>query len=427
MDHVLGLQCVICGQRYEPGEVSYVCPRHGDEGILDVLYDYPLIGRQLEQTGIAPFGSGAGMWRYKALLPVRTDSPVPPITVGDTPLPAAPRIAASLNLKEVWVKDEGRQPSASLKDRASAFAVVKAREVNAEIIAAASTGNAAAALALHCASVRQTNVIFVPAAAPQAKIAQLLVFGSKVLLVDGSYDDAFDLCLEACREFGWYNRNTAYNPYMAEGKKTVSYEICEQLGMARGGKRWQTPDVVFVPVGDGCIISGVYKGFKDLLALGWIDRLPRIMGVQSAGSDYLWQVWSKGEDVMTKPRIKADTLADSISSELPRARVKALSAVNETGGAFIRVTDEEIVAAIPRLARGAGVFAEPAAAAAYAALEQAAATDIVSLDESVVLLVTGSGLKDIHAAMRSVELPQPIKTVSSCNLGGVGVSVLSSG
>ncbi|MBN1315314.1 MAG: pyridoxal-phosphate dependent enzyme, partial [Anaerolineales bacterium] len=301
MDHVLGLQCVLCGQRYRPGEVSYVCPRHGDEGILDVIYDYSLVNRRLEQTGIEPAGSGNGMWRYKSLLPIQPDSPVPPITVGDTPLLAAPRIAAGMNLREVWVKDEGRQPSASLKDRASALAVVKAREGNAGIIAAASTGNAAAALALHCASVQQPNVIFVPAAAPQAKIAQLLVYGSRVLLVDGSYDDAFDLCLESCREFGWYNRNTAYNPYMAEGKKTVSYEICEQLGKARKTQRWEQPDVIFVPVGDGCIISGVHKGFKDLLALGLIDRLPRIMGVQSAGSDYMWQVWSQGEDVISKP------------------------------------------------------------------------------------------------------------------------------
>ena len=235
MKHVLGLQCLICGERYTPSEVDYVCPKHGDDGILDVVYDYGAIGRQVEKSGIAPFGTGGGIWRYKALLPVRSNSPVPPLAVGDTPIYAAPRLVAELGLRDVWVKDDGRQPSASFKDRASAMAVVKAREKGAEIIATASTGNAAAALACLCASVEQANVIFVPASAPPAKIAQLMVYGSTVLLVDGSYDDAFELCLEACREFGWYNRNTAYNPYMSEGKKTVSYELCERIGYQGGG------------------------------------------------------------------------------------------------------------------------------------------------------------------------------------------------
>ena len=404
MKHVLGLQCLICGERYTPSEVEYVCPKHGDDGILDVVYDYGAIGRQVEKSGIAPFGSGGGIWRYKAMLPVRPDSPVPPLAVGDTPLYAAPRLAAELNLREVWVKDDGRQPSASFKDRASAMAVVKAREKGAEIVATASTGNAAAALACLCASVEQANVIFVPASAPPAKIAQLMVYGSTVLLVDGSYDDAFELCLEACREFGWYNRNTAYNPYMSEGKKTVSYELCEQLG-AEESAGWATPDVILVPVGDGCIIGGVHKGLKDLLALGWVEKMPRILGVQSAGSDYMWQAWSQNEDVLTKPPIAADTVADSISAGLPRDRIKALAAVREAGGAYLRVSDAAILAAIPILARGAGVFAEPAAAASYAGLVQAVEEGLVTAGDRVVLLATGNGLKDIQSAMRSVGEP----------------------
>jgi threonine synthase len=407
MNHVLGLHCLICGQRYTPSEVEYVCPKHGDDGILDLVYDYGMIGRHVERNGIPPFGTGGGIWRYKALLPVRPDSPAPPLAVGDTPLYPAPRLAADLGLREVWVKDDGRQPSASFKDRASAMAVVKAREKGAEIIATASTGNAAAALACLCASVEQPNIIFVPAAAPPAKIAQLLVYGSTVLLVDGTYDDAFDLCLEACREFGWYNRNTAYNPYMTEGKKTVVYEICEQLGEGRPGS-WGTPDVITVPVGDGCIIGGVHKGFKDLQALGWIQRVPRIIGVQSAGSDYMWQAWSQNEDVLTKPSITADTVADSISAGLPRDRIKALAAVQETGGAYVCIDDAEILAAIPTLARGAGVFAEPAAAAAYAGLAAAVEEGLVTADDRVVVLATGNGLKDIQSAMRSVGEPHHV-------------------
>ncbi len=407
MNHVLGLRCLICDAKYGPSEVEYVCPRHGDEGILDVVYDYTAISRRTSPRELAPVGSGGGIWRYRALLPIRPESLSPPLAVGDTPLYEAPRLAAALNLREVWVKDDGRQPSASFKDRASAIAVVKAHEAAAGTIATASTGNAAAALACLCSSVEQPNVIFVPAAAPPAKIAQLLVYGSTVLLVDGTYDDAFDLCLKACREFGWYNRNTAYNPYMTEGKKTAAYEICQQLAEV-GAAKWRAPNVVMVPVGDGCIIGGMHKGFRDLLALGWIDTVPRIVGVQSAGSDYMWQAWSRGEDVLTKPPIAAQTVADSISAGLPRDRLKALAAVQESGGAYVRVSDDEILAAIPALARGVGVFAEPAAAAAYAGLVQAVKDDVVTADDRVVVLATGSGLKDIDSAMRSVGHPHHV-------------------
>jgi threonine synthase len=395
MDHVRSLKCLICGREYRPGDVEYVCPEHGDEGVLDVQYDYQAIAARISQGDLL-HSTDYTIWRYKPLLPVRPDSPVPPLAVGWTPMYKANRLAADLGLEHLWVKDDGRQPTASFKDRASAIAVVKAREIGAEIVTTASTGNAAAALAGLCASVRQPNVIFVPESAPQAKVAQLLVFGSTVMLVKGTYDDAFELCLLAAKEYGWYNRNTAYNPYMAEGKKTASYEICEQLG-------WQAPDRIFVSVGDGCIIGGLHKGLKDLLALGWIDRMPRLMGVQAAGSAYLAEAWERDEDVLTKPPIRAHTLADSISAGLPRDRVKAMAAVRETDGAYVRVSDEEILAAIPSLARGCGVFAEPAGAAAYAGLLKALDEGRVRPDERIVVLVTGSGLKDVPSAMKSME------------------------
>ncbi len=223
----------------------------------------------------------------------------------------------------------------------------------------------------------------------------MLVFGSTVMLVKGTYDEAFDLCLLAAKEYGWYNRNTAYNPYMTEGKKTASYEICEQLG-------WNAPDRIFVSVGDGCIIGGLHKGLKDLIALGWIDRMPKLMGVQAAGSAYMAQAWANDEDVLTKPPIEAHTLADSISAGLPRDRIKAMAAVRETGGAYLQVTDQEILAAIPALARGCAVFAEPAGAAAYAGLLTAANAGLLGSDERVVVLVTGNGLKDVASALKSV-------------------------
>jgi threonine synthase len=395
LNHVLNLKCLICGKEYPAGQVDYVCPDHGNEGILDVQYDYELIARHISQGDLL-HSTNYTIWRYKPLLPVEPESPVPPLAVGWTPLYRADRMAADLGLKTLWVKDDGRQPTASFKDRASAIAVVKAQEKGADIVTTASTGNAAAALAGLCASVKQPNIIFVPESAPQAKIAQLLVFGSTVLLVGGTYDDAFELCLLAAEEYGWYNRNTAYNPYMTEGKKTASYEICEQLG-------WHAPDRIFVSVGDGCIIGGLHKGLKDLHALGWIDHMPKLMGVQAAGSAYLAQAWAKREDVLAKPPIQAHTIADSISAGLPRDRIKAMAAVRETDGAYLQVSDDEILAAIPALARGVGVFAEPAGAAAYAGLVKALSMDMIQSDEHVVVLVTGNGLKDIGSAMQSVE------------------------
>lgn len=396
MDHILHLKCLICGKTYRPDEIDYVCPDHGDEGIVDVQYDYERISQRFRRDDLRR-SNDTTIWRYKPLLPIEPDAAVPPLTVGGTPLYQTDRLAVELGLKYLWVKDDGRLPTASFKDRASAIAVVKAQEKGAQVITTASTGNAAAALSGLCASVKQPNIIFVPQTAPQAKIAQLLTFGSTVMLVKGTYDAAFELCMQAAQTYGWYNRNTGYNPYMSEGKKTVSFEICEQLA-------WQAPDRIFVSVGDGCIIGGVHKGLKDLLALGWIDCMPQLMGVQAEGSAYVYQAWRNGEDVLTKPPIAAQTIADSISAGLPRDRIKALAAVTETNGAYLTVTDEEILAAIPALARGCGVFAEPAGAAAFAGLVKAINGGLVAPDERIVVINTGNGLKDVASAMKAVDL-----------------------
>lgn len=395
MSHVAGLRCLVCGEVYAPGAVPYVCPRHGADGNLDVLYDYEQIGASFSREDAAR-SREPGMWRFRPLLPVEPSSPVPPLLVGDTPLYPVPRLAADLGLRQVWVKDDGRNPTASLKDRASALAVVKAEEAGAGLITTASTGNAAAALAGLCAAAGRPCLIFVPASAPPAKVAQLLNYGATVLAVRGTYDQAFELCLEGSAAHGWYNRSTGINPHMSEGKKTVAYEICEQLG-------WQAPDAVFVSVGDGCIIGGVHKGLRDLLALGWIDRMPRLYGVQAAGSNYLAQAWERGEDPLTKPPIDAHTVADSIAAGLPRDRLKAFAAVEETEGAYVTVSDEEILAAIPVLARGSGVFAEPAGAAAWAGLVRAAGLGLVGPADRVVVISTGSGLKDVASARRAAE------------------------
>jgi threonine synthase len=283
--------------------------------------------------------------------------------------------------------------------------VARAREAQRAIVATASSGNAAAALAAMCAASGQPNVIFVPKRAPQAKIAQLLIYGSTVFVVDGTYDDAFELCLQACAEFGWYNRSTGINPYMTEGKKTVSFEIASQLAHSakqatpqNAPQQFLAPDAVFVSVGDGCIIGGVHKGFRDLLTLGWIEQMPRLYGVQSTASPALYNAWRSDRDFPLP--VNATTRADSISVDAPRDPIKALNAVRQTGGAFVAVEDDVILRSMSPLARLGAVFAEPAAATAYAGLMQALSDGLVRSDETIVVISTGSGLKDVAAAIQ---------------------------
>lgn len=403
MSTLLGLKCILCGAEYSPDQVRYVCPKHGDEGILDVVYDYVAIGQRLDRNRLAhrPVPS---LWRYAELLPLEQalgDRPgfaspyalsSPLWDAGGTPLYHAHRLGDALGLRNLYLKDDGRNPTASFKDRASAVVVVKALELGAQVVTTASSGNAAAALAGMAASVGMPVVIFVPETAPQAKVAQLLMFGATVLLVKGTYDQAFDLTLAASKEFGWYCRNTAYNPYTREGKKTASYEICEQLG-------WHAPDRIFVAVGDGNIISGLHKGLKDLLALGWIDRVPKLMGVQAAGSAVLVDAWQKPGETFTF--VVPDTLADSISVGIPRDRFMALRAVRETGGEYIAVTDDEILDAMRILAREAAIFAEPAGATGFAGLQKMVRENRLDPAERIVVVVTGNGLKDVASAIRA--------------------------
>jgi threonine synthase len=397
MAEIKELRCAVCGQVYAPESVQYTCPVCGQVGTLDVLFDYDALKAQLDRDGLHHHRE-LSMWRYKALLPIAPDAEVPPLSVGMTPLYDMPRLAADLGLRQAWVKDDSRNPTASYKDRASAMVVARALEKGITTISTASTGNAAAALAGVGASVqsRPMNIIiFVPATAPEAKIAQLLVYGATVLLVEDSYDVAFDLCFEMCQQEGWYCRNTGINPFTTEGKKTSALEIAEQLN-------WTVPDVVVVSVGDGNIIAGIHKGFWDLKQLGWIERIPRLIGVQAAGSSPLVQAWENNISAADMQPVDAQTIADSISAGLPRDRAKALRAVRDTQGAFIAVSDEEIIEAIPQFARLTGVFGEPSCAAIYAGAKRAIQLGYIHPDERVAFMVTGSGLKDIRRAQQSV-------------------------
>src|SRR5258708_7412635 len=334
MSYAGALRCVSCGTIHST-RVPFTCPVC--DGILDVQYDYRAIARRLSRRTLAA-RRGHTQWRYRELLPIREDAALPAVPVGWTPITDASTLARHVGVKTLYLKDDGRNPSGSLKDRASALGVVKAREQRRRIIACASTGNAASSLAGMAASMGLKSVIFVPERTPEPKVAQLLIFGATVLRVHGSYEDAYQICQRACAQWGWYNRNCAINPYLVEGKKTAGLETCEQLD-------WSIPNWVTVSVGDGCTIAGIWKGFREMQTLGLIERTPKMLGVQAAAPN---------------------TIADSIAVGVPKNWKKATLAISESGGDMIKVSDDEILDAMRYTGRLAGIFAEPAAATAVA-------------------------------------------------------------
>ena len=384
MNNVLSAKCVRCGKEYPAVPNVTIC---SCGGILDILYDYDYAKARMTPQALAK--RLHTMWRYREILPVEENTPDTPLRVGWSPLYEEKKLAAQLGIKSLHIKDDGQNPTASLKDRASAMAVAKALEAGARTIACSSTGNAASSLAGNAAAAGLTTYIFVPSRAPKGKIAQLMIFGAHVITVDGSYEDTFRLSAEAIDHWGWYNRNAAINPYLSEGKKTVALEICEQLG-------FQAPDFVALSVGDGCTIAGVWKGFKDMFAMGLIDHLPRLISVQAEGCCPLNRSIQTGKP--WEP-MEENTLADSIAVGVPRNPDKALNAIRESNGIAINVSDEEILDAMRLLGRTCGVFGEPAGVTGTAGLKKACELGMIPSDASVVSIITGNGLKDVNNAI----------------------------
>lgn len=389
---ITGLECMRCGRRYRRGLDEH-CPHCGPEGVLDVEFDVRAARSRLNRRSLR--ARPHDMWRYRELLPVPASARVPPLSVGWTPILDAPRVASWAGVRGLLLKDEGRNPTASFKDRASAVGVARALLRKARVVACASTGNAASSLAGAAASVGLTAVIFVPEFAPEPKVAQLLVFGARVVRVKGTYDQTWELCQRACARHGWYNRNAAVNPSLVEGKKTCGLEIGEQLGA-------EAPEWVAVSVGDGCTIAGTWKGLREMHALGLLPRLPRMLGVQAEGARPLVDAFEREADLVPSP---AETLADSICVGHPRNWRKALRAVRQSQGAMVAVPDAAILEAMRAAGRRAGVFGEPAGVAGLAGLRLAVERGIVSPRERALAVVTGSGLKDVRSAMRAAGEP----------------------
>jgi threonine synthase len=398
MKKITNLKCVKCGREYGLGEIDYTCTGCGIEGILDVRFDYDAVRKELTHETLQK-DTDYSMWRYLPAIPLEGKRGIQPLQVGWTPLYETDKFQKETGLKSIYIKDDSKNPTASLKDRASAVGVAKAVELGRSAMCAASTGNAASSLSGFAASAGIETFIFVPKAAPEAKVTQLLIYGSQVFLVDGTYDEAVELCFEAAAEYGWYNRSCAINPYLVEGKKTVAYEMCEQMN-------WDVPDIAVVAVGDGCSIAGVWKGFSECRKLGLTDKLPKVVGVQAGKADPVTRAFNNKTYEFEYKR--PETIADSISVGIPRNGIKALNAVNESGGYMIDVSDEEILRAMKLLAQRAGIFGEPSGAAGFAGILKMHEMDLLSGNERVACIVTGSGLKDIKSAALAAGRPHLI-------------------
>lgn len=387
--HVTGLKCEICGTCYRHGNL-FTCPSCGEGGILDVEYDYESIAFALSKEPLQI--REQSIWRYCELLPVSAGVARPPLFVGWTPVYDVPRLAQAFGVRQFFLKDDGRNPTNSFKDRASAVGVLKSIEFGFGKIACASTGNAASSLAGLSAATGLRSYIFVPERAPEPKMTQLLIFGATVLRVLGTYEQAFDLCKAACERYDWYNRNSGSNPFLVEGKKTAGLEIAEQL-------RGSLPDWVVVSVGDGCTIGGIGKGLQEMKRLGIIERVPRLLGVQAEGAKPIVDAFSSGKDLVPS---NVNTLADSIAVGTPRNWRRALKQIRLTSGEMIAVSDDEILEGMRTTARIGAVFGEPAGVTGVAGVRKAIQKGIVKRNESVLCVITGNGLKDIQSAKQAV-------------------------
>ena len=385
MKNVLGFKCIECSAELGIKDTQYVCTKCG--GNLQVQYDYDAIKKIWSKKELET-NNDKSIWRYSPLYPTKAQITSP--LIGWTPVYKVDRLGEELGLNNLYLKDDGRNPSASFKDRASAMVLARAKDTNISLITGASTGNAASSMACLSSSAGIKNIIFVPKTAPVAKITQLLIFGAHVLTVNGTYDQAFDLCLKATEKFGWYNRNTGYNPFTREGKKSAAFEIAEQLN-------WEVPDLVFVSVGDGNIISGIWKGFCDLYNIGFIDKLPRLVACQAEHSNSVKQAFDS--DGIIK-EVSGCTIADSISVSVPRDGKAAVRALQESKGFAVSVTDDDILQSIKSVAKVTGVFGEPAGVTSYAGLKKAVSDGLVKPDEKVLIMITGNGLKDVNSAMK---------------------------
>ncbi|MCF7945577.1 MAG: pyridoxal-phosphate dependent enzyme [Spirochaetia bacterium] len=389
--------CQNCGKEYPGDSILYTCPEcssktpkdHFSIGNLNIIYNKEELLSLRDKESVTPFD----FFPYTV--------PTPDVyPVGNTPLVKPDNLLNKYGFSHVFCKLEGNNPSGSFKDRASQLIAAQAVHFNESSVALASTGNAGSAMACAGAAYGLDIVLFVPETAPENKLMQSVLFGASVVPVKGSYDEAFSLSIAYTELFGGINRNTAYNPMTVEGKKSVSIEIFNQYGR-------DIPEIIYVPVGDGVIYSGIHKGFKDLQDAGLISNLPKLVCCQSEGSNAISKAWKSGE-YRNLPAVS--TIADSISVGSPASGIYAAEAITENGGWASEVTDDAILSAQLELSKEAGIFVEPAAAASWAGFlhDKEYLKETYGEDADILVLLTGIGFKDMDIFRGRVEIPRSI-------------------
>ncbi|MCX7641828.1 MAG: threonine synthase [Elusimicrobiales bacterium] len=386
MKKIIMLKCLNCGKEHELLDEIYNCSSCSSN--LEVIYDYNLIKKRFKLKELEE-NRFFDIWRYLDLLPTDDLKGIPLLHVGYTPLYKFKKLADEYDVDMIYIKDDSLNPTLSFKDRATSVVLKRVIDVIDEkkrIVCCASNGNAGSSVACLASSCGIKTVVFVPSKISEPKLLQIFMYGANVVKVEGSYDDAYDVCIEASKNFGWYNINSGYNPFTREGNKTVSFEICEQL-------EWEIPDLIFVPVGDGNIISGVWKGFLEFKKIGLIDKLPRLVAVQAGSSNAIYNAFLKNTDKIES--VSAQTICDNISVKLPKDGLAALISIRESGGLAVNVSDEEVLKSSFELSVKTGIFVEPSAGSVFAAFKKLKFEKKIESNESVLLILTGSGLKDL--------------------------------
>jgi threonine synthase len=394
--YMKALKCRECGREY-PLEATHVC--EFDFGPLEVAYDYDRIKKSLTRDAIAK--RPKTMWRFRELLPVAGE-PTVGTQAGYTPLVKAERLAKKLGIRELWIKNDAvNYPTLSFKDRVVSVALSRSKELGFETVACASTGNLANAVSAQAASAGLKSYVFIPSDLEQSKILNSLIYGANVIGIKGHYDEVNRLCAEIAGKFGWAFVNVNMRPYYAEGSKSMAYEIAEQLG-------WRAPQHTVIPMASGSLLTKIHKGYEELVKTGLIsDSKTKIYGAQATGCSPISAAQKAGLDFF-KP-VKPDTIAKSLAIGTPADGFYALKVMRETGGAAEDVTDDEIREAIKLLAETEGIFAETAGGVTLGVAKKLIASGKIPREDSVVVCVTGNGLKTLDAVERHVGKPREIK------------------
>ncbi|MDH5690979.1 MAG: threonine synthase [Candidatus Bathyarchaeota archaeon] len=386
--------CIACGEKYGADEILYSCRRCGD--LLEVKYDYDVMEEKLKKSDWQSLP--LSVWRYKDFMPIKVSSKIVSLNEGGTGLHSCQRLANLLGVKQLYVKNEGENPTGSFKDRGMTVGVTKAVELNMETVICASTGNTSASLAAYAAKAGLQCIVLIPSGKiAYGKLAQAMVYGAKIVQIRGNFDQALKMVLELSEKHREIYLLNSINPYRLEGQRSLAYEICDQLNR-------EAPDRVILPVGNAGNISAMWKGFTEFHKLGLINKLPKMTGIQAEGAAPIAQAIKKGSNEIV-PIDQPETIATAIRIGAPVSWKKAIRAIGESKGTAETVTDEEILEAQKMLARSEGLFVEPASASSIAGLKKLFESGKIDEDEVVVCVTTGHGLKDPDIIMKISEKP----------------------